>query len=217
MTRLPILCFLFFVFCLLFVTPSFAQEASPTITSPPQTQGNAWENFKNMFIPDTLKNVNCAGLPLDACMEVKNINITGNTTNSTVKAQANSPDNADTVSSGAFEYTVASGMHTPAEVSKASTSPLDVFAGILNLFDQIFNRGETEAKNYAGTSLPSDVTNQNFAQQQPADNSFASGNSDVLGASDQPNSAMDKALPLLQCASLPAGLCSGNRPNIISQ
>lgn len=201
MTRhLPFVILLFVLCYLLFVTPSYAQEISPTIAfSPqiqPQAQGNVWENFKNMFIPDTLKNVNCAGLPLSACMEVKNANTTGNTTNSTVKTQANSSDNTNTVIEGAYQYDIRSGVSLPSDVGKSSTNINDVFGGIIDFLKnitQIFDQGSEKAQWSAEKDLPSNVGDQVIKKE----------------------SAMNDSLPVSQCAGLPADLCSGNKPNIV--
>lgn len=204
MTRRLSVSILLSVLCyLLFPGPSFAQEITPPITSSPQiklqAQGNAWENFKNMFIPDTLKQANNANLPFAV-----GTNIGAGITGPAIKPQANNqPDNKDTVANAAGQYTIASGIHTPPEISHASTNIIqDFFASIANAISGIFDRGEKEAKNSV-TILPQEVKDQVFTQ--------------TAVTPGQDNTAMGKALPLNQCGVLPAGLCgSDNKPNFVN-
>lgn len=214
MTRfLPILVLSLVVSLSSLVTPTFAQEITPTIPPEQQTnlqpQGFSWQDFTSLFIPENLKQVNCAKLPLKACGGISN------KTNTAVKPQAEGGGNQDTVVNAAGQYTIASGVHTPPEVSNASTNIiLDFFAKIAKILD-IFNTGEKEAKNYAGTVLPAEVKDQNFAQGVQNVSDFASENPTVLGA-QAGQSAMDRALPLVQCRALPAGLCGAdNKPNFL--
>lgn len=214
--KLPVTILLWVAGYGLWVNVSFAQV-------PTSAPGNAWENFKNQFFPDSLSQVNCSGLPAQLCGAVKpvvspTLNATANSTTNT-QATGNSTDNQAAVGNAAGQYIIASGIHNPTQVSpKASTNIFEeIFASIGNLIASLFGEGEKQAKNYAGTILPQEAAEQNFAQNSQSVNSVASGNSNVLGIqTPATNTNMDRAFPLIQCGALPAGLCnSDNKPNFV--
>lgn len=200
---LSVICLPAQVSYLLSAAPTFAQETTPVVTSNstvnPQETGNAWDDFlKNLIpfqfkqIPDTLERVNCSNLPSEACTSMESTAVqTEKDKTLSVKPQANDEGEKEKiVSDTAGQYTIASGVNTPPEVSNASTNIAGMFAGIMNLFDQIFARGNREAQNFANVVLPQDGANNI---------------SDARG-----NTAMDQALPLRQCAQLPAKLCDAD-------
>lgn len=196
MTRhLPFLILLAVSYYLLSVVPSFAQEITPEVTFSLQLnpQANEWEKFISNLIPDTLKQINCSSLPLDACEGI-------NPVKSSLKPQAGEEkkDNKESVKNAAGQYVIASGINTPSELSNASTNIILDFLGMIaSAIGNIFKRGEEGAINYAGTVLPEDVIKNSF-------NKTATN--------------MDRALPLVQCAELPAGLCGDdNKPNFANK
>lgn len=231
MTRfLPILILSFVISRLSFVTPSFAQDITPSITPAIQINpqaASAWENFlKNLIpaqfkkIPDELDKINCAGLPLEVC-ESKN-KAASKTQNITTQSNftplaSGQNNNNDLVVKGAKEYTIASGRNTPPIVSNASTNIfLDFLANIAKFISSIFDTGEKEAKNYAGTVAPPVVVEQNFTQGIENITGMAvSNDTNVLGAQTG-QAAMEKSLPFVQCSELPPDLCGAdNKLNIV--
>lgn len=239
MTRLlPFIILSLVIRYLSLTTFTFAQEVTPVITSSPQVNPlstSAWDDFLKNFIPgkfkiipDTLQQVNCSNLPLDACNGIESTSVKKETDKSGgIKPQANDEgEKKKIVSDTAGQYTIASGVNTPVEVSNASTNMPDMFAGFINFFDQIFNKGNIEAQNFAGVALPQSAASNLFVQK--SQNNFADLFQDkkntagivnfdpnILGASDiKTNTVMEQSLPLRQCAQLPAGLC--NRENKIN-
>lgn len=202
MTRfLPIIIILLTTFYLIHATNVFAQEITPTVTSASQInpQGSDFENFmKNLLpsfkqIPDTLEQINRSYLPQEVGQE---INSSAPAKNPGVAANSLEPqakeDNKSTLYKAAGEYTIKSGIANPQEVSNASTNILDSLLNFFkNIAENIFNKGEKEAKNSV-TNLSQDAKDQVFNQET------------TIGGKS--NTTMGKALPISQCAELPAEL-----------
>lgn len=198
---LPIAIFLLSTFYFLSTTSVFAQGITPSITVAPKLapQANEWDNFISNLIPDILKQVNCGSLPQEVCQGISQVNTTPNkdSQGGGLKTQVagEKTDKKDAAGNAAGQYVIASGIHTPPEVSQASTNIIfDIFAWITKTIGDLFKRGEDGADNYAKSALPDGTVNQVF---------------------DRSVTNMDQALPLVQCAGLPSELCTDNKPNAL--
>lgn len=199
---LPIL-FLLFVICfLLFVTPSFAQEITPTpslqqvsLLDTSASTNPLDEILQRLEIPKILGKIFLAAVPLEVGQAA---DVAGN----------------DWTFDASRNYFLDSSKDTSSENTTeiATTKKVDFIARVLlearGLFD-IF--GNQKAKDYLTQSMPAGVGEKALKSMLPSEGSFAVAigqapeSSQILGvqAKSLTGDEMVKSLPILQCAALP--------------